>query len=40
LKALLEDIRRDVHPSTPDDSGITFRLLDAPSDDEALRRAR
>lgn len=38
LKDLLREIRRDVHPSAPDDSSITFRLLDAPPDDEALRR--
>jgi hypothetical protein len=31
LNALMAAIRRDVHPAAPDDTGITFRLLDAPA---------
>jgi hypothetical protein len=31
LTALLSEIRRDVHPGVPDDTGITFRLMDAPA---------
>jgi hypothetical protein len=30
LSDLLREIRRDVHPRLPDDSGIVFRLMDAP----------
>jgi hypothetical protein len=40
LKALLREIRRDVHPSPPRDDGITFRLLDAPSDDAGPRQGQ
>lgn len=31
LAALLREIRRDVHPTPPDDQGLAFRLMDAPS---------
>jgi hypothetical protein len=31
LSDLLREIRRDVHPKRPDDAGIVFRLMDAPS---------
>jgi hypothetical protein len=31
LNALMAAIRRDVHPAAPDDTGIPFRLLDAPA---------
>lgn len=32
LNMLMTAIRRDVHPTPPDDAGIAFRLLDAPGD--------
>jgi len=31
LAGLLREIRQDVHPKKPDDRGIVFRLMDAPS---------
>jgi hypothetical protein len=30
LTALFRAVRRDVHPKTPDDTGIVFRLFDVP----------
>jgi hypothetical protein len=33
LSALFREIRHDVHPKSPDDDGIVFRLFDAPSPD-------
>lgn len=36
LAALLREIRRDVHPRTPRDQGIVFRLMDAPSPDSQI----
>lgn len=31
LASLLREIRRDVHPAEPNDSGLVFRLIDAPN---------